>query len=45
MLKFYMDHRARQLGITIGKAIDDLYFIAQGMSEDEIRNNIVRIPL
>lgn len=36
---------ARQLGVTIGKAIEDLHFIAQAMSEDDIRNNIVRIPL
>lgn len=36
---------ARQLGITIGKAIDDIHFIAQVMPAEEIRNNIVRIPL
>src|SRR5205085_9155329 len=36
---------ARQTGISIGQAVEDLHFIAQVMEEAEIRNNIVRIPL
>ena len=36
---------ARQIRLTVGRAIEELHFIAHVMPEEEIRNNIVRIPL
>jgi hypothetical protein len=35
----------RQLHITIGQAIRDLQLIAEAVSEEEIRNQVVYIPL
>lgn len=36
---------ARQFGITIGRAVNDLEFVVNLMDDAEIRNQVVYLPL